>query len=210
MAEEFESYLSFLAAGRRHTGKSTNILNSIVKPFVESGMRAIIIIESDAKVYRDYLRIETWQGLSAWCADKDTKHRIVRFFDYEDADKMVWNLKSLSNKKLLNDMILIYEDATSYIDANPSKALKGFLINNRHYRLFVVYTFHSLSSIPKFFWGQTDFLIQHKTEDSFDDKKYALSYLKTRSNFFERIYKNWLLVKNMKEEWGKSTISIKT
>lgn len=205
-----EDYLSILAAGRRMTGKSTNILNNIVKPYVAQGYRAIIVVESNAKVYADYLRISTWDGLRAWLADKNTKHRIIRFFDYKDVDKMIYQLKDLANENLLRDLCLVYEDATSYIDSNPSRALKGFLINNRHYHLDVVYTFHSVSSIPKFFMGQTDFLIQHKTEDSFDDKFVALRFLKTRSNFYERIYNNWKKVMDDKENWAHSMIALKS
>lgn len=205
-----EDYLSFVSAGRRMTGKSTNILNHIVKPFVNKGYRAIVVIESDAKVYKDYLRIKTFEGLRAWLNDKDSKHRIIRFFDYKDVDKMIYMLKDLANEGILKDMCIVYEDATSYIDSNPSKALKGFLINNRHYHLDVVYTFHSVYSIPKFFMGQTDFLIQHKTEDAFDDKIVALRFLKTRSNFYDRIYNNWVLVMKAKEGWFSSMIALKS
>jgi hypothetical protein len=61
--------------------------------------------------------------------------------------------------------LIILEDCTKYIDANPHPRVKEFLVDHRMRDLDLFFTFHSVTRVPPFFWEMTHQVLLLKTQD---------------------------------------------
>lgn len=153
--------------GERATGKSTDLLK-LAKGYVDkTAKRALILDVNGAPAYKD-LPLLTVGELQKWRHGNEPS--IARFY-LKDLDRMF----AIVEENFRNGF-LVFEDCTKYIDANPSRAIKSFLVDHRMMGLDLFWVFHSVGSVPPFFWKMTNYIILKKTVETFrpgDKYKYT-------------------------------------
>jgi hypothetical protein len=197
-------HTSTIIVGRRFTGKSTYLATEIIPIYLKQKKRIIIITATDPTAYEKIPRIYTFDNLRTWLID-DKQTPAVKFYSSDDPFKMIKELNSFAqNEKIINNMLLIFEDATNYIDANPDRAVKNFLVNHRMYNCDLIFTLHAIEFIPPFFSKMSNYLTIFKTNDAL-----TLQYLKTRriTKYIE-LFNAWLHVMKQASQNYKTTISL--
>lgn len=152
--------------GAKGTGKSTFTRDLINASYNASNQRILIVSQTDPGAYADLPRIDTLSKLATWKGNG-----IVKFYSNEGAAKMMAGLVTLAQKGVLKNGLIVFEDCTNYITANPHESIKNFLVNHRMYNLDLIYTTHSLKFIPKFFWKLLASVTVFKTLDTFTSYK---------------------------------------
>jgi hypothetical protein len=145
--------------GRKRTGKSTRTCE-IAMAFARSnpGKRVLIINVNNSEAYAK-IPLITYEQMTRW------KKGIYQFYD-PDHERMLNFLMTHFNPKTNKFRgLIVFEDATKYIDANPSKQIKTFLVDHRMWDADMLFTFHSLAFVPLFFWRMVTTLILLKTND---------------------------------------------
>ena len=99
------------------------------------------------------------------------------------------------------DGLLIWEDCTAYISANPKPIIKEFLTNHRMYRVDMIFTFHALKFVPPFFWSMISYIILLKTNETFRKAKNE-----DRVPNYEEIYEAFTRVKAHKDNYYCETV----
>lgn len=188
--EQKRPHYSTVVVGRKFTGKSTFLYNEILPIYVNAGKKVLIITATDPKAYESVIRIRSWDGLKKWLSTPN-KVNIVKFYDYNDEFKMIRELNQLcARDKLINNMCIVFEDASNYIDPNPDRSIKNFLVNHRMYNSDLIFTLHAIEFIPKFFLKMISFLTIFKTKETLTIRK-----LEDRGFMMpETIYNNWIKV----------------
>jgi hypothetical protein len=153
---EIRSHYTTLIIGRKRSGKSTKG-RKIAEKFVEAhpAKRVLILDVNAAPAYAD-LPLLTDNQVKGW--KPNAKLRIARYYN-SDYKAMVQNIQGLRGG------LILFEDCTKYIDANPHPAVKGFLVDHRMRDLDLIFTFHSVSRVPPFMWEMTHQVLLHKTTD---------------------------------------------
>lgn len=158
---------AIVIVGRKRTGKST-LTNKIVKGYHKPGRRGLIIDVNGSPAYKEHEQIHY---------DKLKRFRsgIVKFYD-PNHERMFEFLTThfgpqyneggerLGNKPFHG--IMAFEDCTKYIDANPPKKVKMFLVDHRMWDADMLFTFHALTLVPPLFWKMTSRIIILKTQDT--------------------------------------------
>lgn len=158
---------AMLIVGRKRTGKST-LTNKIGKGFYKPGRRVLFIDVNGSKAYAEHEQLH-YDKLKRW------KAGIYKFYD-PDHDRMFDFLTTHygpqyddSGRKVADKPfhgLIAFEDCTKYIDPNPSKKIKTFLVDHRMWDADLLFTFHSLTVVPPFFWKMTSRIIILKTQDT--------------------------------------------
>lgn len=161
---------AIIMVGRKRTGKST-LANNIAKRVSGPYKRTLIIDVNGSPAYSAHKQI-FYDQLKRWRSGG-----IYKFYD-PNHDRMWEFLTShygpqydVTGRKIGDKPfhgIMVFEDCTKYIDANPSKAIKTFLVDHRMWDADLLFTFHSLSMVPPFFWKMTSRVILLKTQDTAD------------------------------------------
>jgi hypothetical protein len=147
---------AIIMAGRKGSGKSTE-LNRIAEKY--PGDKKVLIIDvNGSPAYAQHEKI-TYQMFMRW------KKGIKRFYDSDHKRMFDFIMKHFKNG------LVIFEDCTKYIPANPDQQLKTFLVDHRMWNVDLVFTFHSFKRIPNFFWEMTSYIIIKKTQERFDTRK---------------------------------------
>lgn len=187
-------HLAIAIAGRKHTGKSTFAMKMLLK----LNQKVIIVDPNNSPAYKSIPWV-TFKQL------KTLQSGIVRYYN-RDTDLMFDELWELFNPKgtakKWNGTIM-FDDATKYIDANPSKKVKSLLVDHRMYGINLLFTFHALSFVPQFFWKMLTHVVLFKTQDLMDENK--REYGKRIPNFLE-IYSNWKKVMNDNNEHAQIVV----
>jgi hypothetical protein len=150
---------AMVITGRKRTGKST-LTNEIAEGFAKKNpdKRVLIINVNNSEAYKKHPVI-TYEGMKRW------KKGIYQFYD-PDHEKMLDFLMTHFNPQVKKFRgLIVFEDATKYIDANPNKQIKTFLVDHRMWDVDMLFTFHSLSFVPLFFWRMVTRVILLKTND---------------------------------------------
>ncbi len=153
MANSTRGHLAALVVGRKRTGKSTRT-NEIAKAYYAKhpGKKVLIIDVNGSPAYREHQEINREQ-FQRW-----TKG-IKRFYESDHAEMFAFIIKWFRNG------LIVFEDCTKYIDPNPNKQIKTFLVDHRMWDADLLFTFHSLMRVPKFFWEMTSYIVLKKTQD---------------------------------------------
>jgi len=192
-------YEAHAIIGRKHTGKST-FAHSFFKGYNLKQDKVLIITETDPGAYSKIKRIDNIEKLKAW------KCGVLKYYDFdaENDFKMLIDVYKLAADNRLSDGLIIFEDCTNYIDANPHRVVKKFIVNHRMYHLDLIFTTHSLAFLPKFCRRMVSTITIFKTLDTFSkgEDLRSLHYPNAQN-----IYRAWVEVMNSPDEHYCITIS---
>jgi hypothetical protein len=155
----------FLVVGNRGTGKTTFLQgNSAVKvPGIiptyqrrKPGQKVLILYNMDNPVWQQYPIISPEQ-VSRW------KSGICRYI-FSDINEAAEQLKNLK------DTVLIFEDATSYIEHKLAGPFKSLLLDSKQNNNDIFLVFHFLMAVPRDISRIADYLVVFKTNEVFDTK----------------------------------------
>lgn len=163
-------------AGRQHerhafigvngTGKSTVIEDILRKSYDTKTKKILIITQTNPPAYDKYKRVHSYEALKNW------KSGIIKFYDYDnDPFKMLGQLIDLCDKGFLQNGCFVFEDCTNYVDANPHRSVKSFIVNHRMYDIDLFFTVHALDLLPKFLRKFMHSITVFKTGDVFDSSR---------------------------------------
>ncbi len=151
-----------IIVGRKGTGKST-YANKRACAY-PSNKKVLIIDVNASPAYKQHKLIDAKTLLSnRWVKG------VVRYYE-SDHDLMMNNIiKHCNNTQTIKQGILIvFEDCTKYIDANPGKLVKSFLVDHRMWNADLMFTFHSFKRIPPFFFEMCSYITVMKTQENFE------------------------------------------
>lgn len=150
-----------LVVGRKGVGKST-YGNTRAERY-PAGKKVLIIDVNGSPAYKHHTLIDDATLLSGrW------KKGIVRYHN-KDHEAMLENIITLcENKDLWQGGLILFEDCTKYIDPNPGKVIKSFLVDHRMWNADLIFTFHSFKRIPPFFWEMASYVTFFKTQEIFE------------------------------------------
>jgi hypothetical protein len=173
------SNLVSLIVGRRYTGKST-LCKKMALWYAEKTKKRVLIIDvNGAEVYDDLQHLSENQ-FKTWCNDDANEYSKVACFYLSDEDYMM----EIISQNFKNGAVF-FEDCTKYIEAKPKKIVKKFLVDCRMWNADLFFTFHSLISVPIFYWTMTNKVFLLRTND----------ILEKKDNFFIRRIPNYMAIK---------------
>jgi hypothetical protein len=176
---------SHVIIGRRGTGKSTyaNQLAEFVAK--KTGKKTLIIDVNGAPAYAHHQEL-TVGNFKTWC---DGNYNGVKRFYLSDNQLMM----EMVAENFRNGFVF-FEDCTKYIEANPKKIVKDFLVDLRMWNVDLFFTFHSLEFVPPFFWKMCNKVHVLRTDDILDK----------RDNFFLKRIPNYMAIKRAMLQIRKS------
>lgn len=152
-----------LIIGTRGTGKTTWFkgsdelkINGLIDNYLDANPKQKILIVDlfDSPVWRD-IPLITHDKLNRW------KSGIYRIFDRDFT-----HLIELLNKYCFNTVI-IFEDATKYVQNTLEENLRQLLIDSKQKNLDVFFAFHYFQAAPPSLVRIADYLVIFKTNESF-------------------------------------------
>jgi len=144
-----------LLVGATGAGKSTFLLQNVVKPLQEKGNRILVVKNDINKDWGD-----------------------VPFFDFYDEIKTFEGIRKLNYldgrfeiiQKNYSNGALILEDCRGYIDLQSDKIMQWLLIFRRHVGIDLFAVFHGLTEVPPKFFTHADRLILFSTNDNINKR----------------------------------------
>ncbi len=67
----------------------------------------------------------------------------------------------------IKNAIILYEEATVFINHAKSIKIAEFLVKSRHDHNTIIFIFHSFRSIPRYIYDMANIIFVHKTKDTF-------------------------------------------
>jgi hypothetical protein len=187
-----------IVVGTRGTGKTDFLKNQIAS----SKLRKKLIIDTfDSAVWHN---METWnnpngENFPIPSLDIDLLNRwkegIYRLYG-SDTNAI---MKAIQENVL--NALLIFEDATKYIGSKLSDDVRKFVLDSKQKNLNIIFTFHSLMSVPNDLIRIADYLTIFKTNESFNSglkSKYPWSFVQEAHE----------KIKNDKNRFANITLSI--
>ena len=184
-------HLAIAITGRKHTGKST--LAEKIARSMKLG-KVVIIDPNNSPAYAKH----PFVSFKKLCS---LKSGIVRYYE-TDTNLMFANLMEMLSKKRFNGLI-VFEDATKYIDAKPTQIQKAVLVDHRMWNSSLIFTFHAIEFVPRFFWKMLTHVVILKTQDMMQEN--YTTYAKRIPNF-RAIYAAWNKVMKSNNEFENITI----
>ena len=178
---------SHVIVGRRATGKSTYGNQLAEFYYKKTGKKALVIDVNGAAAYAHHQELDEKQFMK-WC--KGDYGGVKRFYLSDNAHMM-----ELVAKNFRNGFVL-FEDCTKYIEANPKKIVKDFLVDLRMWNVDLFFTFHSLDFVPPFFWKMCNKVHVLRTDD----------ILEKRDNYFMKRIPNYMHIKTAMLKVRKSKL----
>lgn len=80
----------------------------------------------------------------------------------------------------VRDTLVLFEDATKYIDTNPQPVVKSICLDSKQKNNDIVFMFHSFADVPPKLFRWMNFITVFKTEENFDNQR-------SRLNVYERL-----------------------
>ena len=171
--------------GNRNVGKTTFILD-VIK---DHKKKVLVYDLDDNDKYAKYQLISP-DMLSRW---KRGIKRIVTP-DYETVfDEIAENV---------HNTLLILEDATKYIDSEPSKAVKRIILAAKARNIDIIMTFHCFRAIPPKLIGWSDYIEIFKTGES-------IAQFKNKIPLFERVEKAHAEVEAHESQYFHKTVMLR-
>lgn len=157
----------------------------------------MVVDVNAAPPYRKH-QLLTEKNFVHWC--RDPQYVGIKRFYLMDEKKMLHLIADHFKSGLI-----IFEDCTGYIDANPRKEIKQFLTNHRMFDADLIFTFHSIMGIPPFFWKMTNNMLLFKTQEYLEEKD--KSSMKRIPNYID-IYKAYSRLKKSKNNYLNISIDL--
>jgi hypothetical protein len=159
---------AMIIVGRKRTGKST-LANKISKGLAAPYRRVLIIDVNGSPAYSAheqifYDKLKRWRHGGIYKFYDPDHERMWKFLTSHYGPQYSPEGRKIGDKPFHG--LITFEDCTKYIDPNPSKQIKTFLVDHRMWDADLLFTFHSLSMVPPFFWKMTSRLIILKTQDT--------------------------------------------
>lgn len=141
--------------GRKGTGKST-YANKCALAYIAANpnKRVLIFDVNGSPAYAAHESI-TYGKFREW------SNGIRRLYDSDHERALAFIAKNFDKG------LIIFEDCTKYIPANPTKDIKAMLVDHRMMNCDVMFTFHSVKFVPPFFWKMLNAVSLGKTDDNF-------------------------------------------
>lgn len=187
--------------GINNTGKSTYIVNNILKNYDFSKQKGIIVTETiDNKAYSKIKRADDYNQLRA------LRSGCVKFWDFDSPDDfaVLNSIHSIINEGHLRNGVMVFEDCTNYIDQNPHRIVKKFCVNHRMFGLDLFFTTHALSDLPKWFRKRMNYIVIFKTGEDFTGPK-DIRQMGYRNS--DAIYEAWVKVMNDPSPFANITVA---
>lgn len=157
---------SNVIVGAKAQGKSGFARKVIDTCYNPATQRILVVTQTDPPAYSDMQRINSLQKLATWKGNG-----MVKFYSDGDPFAMMRGLVQLAQRGVLKNGLIVFEDCTNYIDPNPDRSVKNFLVNHRMYNLDLLYTTHAVKFVPPFFWKMINSVTVFKTLDTFTNEK---------------------------------------
>ncbi|HWY13347.1 MAG TPA: hypothetical protein VN026_18605 [Bacteroidia bacterium] len=171
MKKEIRSHFASCLAGRKSTGKSTFTNKCAIEFYKAHPNKRVLIIDVNGSPAYNEHQLISYDQIKRW------NKGIKKFYDpdHEKMFQFIIDFFSIRNNPRGFDGLILMEDCTKYIDATPDKQMKTFLVDHRMWRADLIFTFHSIDIIPKFFWKMVNYVEIFKTQDVFEGRDRELS-----------------------------------
>jgi len=177
--------------GRRGTGKSYNFLKNLLPTYLKKHpKRRVLIVDTlNHPMYRGITQIKS-EMLFRWRAPGG----VYRIFG-EDPDTMLENIE-----KYLGNALVVFEDASKYIDANLQNSVKRLVLDSKQKNLDMIFMFHGFSYIPPKLLRISDAITIFKSDNPDYRKKEIVAY--------EDVKKAWQAVMDDPNPYAQKTVRL--
>lgn len=179
-----------VVVGRRGTGKSTFVLNEVIKPYRETHLsqKVLIVDTLDHPLYRTIASIEP-NDIRRW-----VKPNIYRCYSSQTNEVM----KNIT--ETLHNALVVFEDASKYIRGRVDDDIRRFILDSKQRNLDLIFVFHGFAFAPPEIWRLVDIITIFKTDNPASRKKDLVEY--------EQIQTAWENVMKNKDPFYNETIQI--
>ena len=155
-----------IIVGKRGTGKSHFFLKKLLPKYQKMHPRQRILIMDtlDHPAYRDIPRITSGM-LARWRGGG-----VYRIFG-EDEQVILDAIE-----KHTRNALIVFEDASKYIDANLPDKVNRFVLDSKQKNLDLIFMFHGFSYCPPKLWRIADNVIIFKSDNPDFRKKEIVAY----------------------------------
>jgi hypothetical protein len=174
-----------IICGNRGVGKSTYLIQTIKK----HPKKVLIYDLDDNEMYHQYQLI-TPDMLPRW---KSGVKRIIS----PDIDEV---LQAMADS--VHNALIIFEDATKYIEGDPNKAIKQLVLASKQRNLDILFTFHTYRSIPPKLFSWADVLEVFKTGED-------IRQFKNKIPLYEKVQSIHHLVENHQSRFFHKTVRLR-
>lgn len=185
-ASETRPCFSMIHIGRKHTGKSTHTARRVREYARAYPNRKVLIIDiNGSPAYSEWPWID-YHEFANW------KKGVRRFWD-RDTSKMLEFLLTRMPGTVhypCDTGLIVWEDCTAYIGFNPPSEIRQFLVSHRMMDLDMIYTFHSVNQVPRFYWQMTGIITLQKTQEELQLKDLKRKVIPN----YAAIYEAWTSV----------------
>lgn len=175
-------------------GKSSLVMDIVREVYDLRSQKIVILNSTNPIVFQKLTYVDNVEKLrKGW-------HGIVRFDNPNSDEETLWDVYNLAKDGYLSNGAVVFDDCTNYINANPQKEIKKFLVNRRMYNLDIFFTTHSLAMLPKFCRSMVNSVTVFKTGEVFENPRELreLNY----PNYTE-IYNAWKEVMRIPKDRNK-------
>lgn len=189
-------YFSYLIVGKKNQGKSSWIAERCKALLAKNpNAKILILVNNDPPSYNWIERSSDFNRLEQFCNGKG----ILKFYPGEGTRKPEEETLTFLATRF-RDGLLIVEDATAWIPANPPFVIRNWIINHKNYRTNLFITVHSLIDAPAFCRRHTHRIVLFKTFD--DLNTFEADYFKKYPSYFQQLKKAWANVNSAPERQG--------
>lgn len=174
-----------IICGNRGVGKSTFLIN-----LAEGHPKKVLVYDLDDNDKYHKFQLITPEMLPRW---KSGIKRIIT----PDTD-LVLN----SIVEHVHNALLIFEDATKYIESDPPKSIRQLVLASKQRNLDIFFTFHTYRSIPPKLFSWADVLEVFKTGED-------IGQFKNKIPQFERVEKVHAEVEAHKNRFFHKTVRLR-
>ncbi len=155
-----------IIVGKRGTGKSWFFLKNLLPIYRKAHpkKRVLIMDTLDHPAYRDIPRVncamlERWRGGGVYRIFGDDEQKILD-----------------SIEKNVHNALIVFEDASKYIDANLPDKVNRFVLDSKQKNLDLIFMFHGFSYCPPKLWRIADTVTIFKSDNPEYRKKEIVAY----------------------------------
>lgn len=155
--------------GGKAQGKST-FIKKLIALYNGPTDKVIILTSQDPPAYAKFKRVHSIDEI------KRLKKGVVKYYDYNEPHNMINDLRDLATQgwetstghKKFTGGAVVFEDTTNYLEHNPPRGVKNFLVDHRMMELDLFFVTHALRFLPKFVRGMVSTITVFKTAETFN------------------------------------------
>jgi hypothetical protein len=202
--------------GDNGTGKSTYLLERVIKPSYNlTTHRILIICDTNPKAYAGITRLTTYDQL------KQFTNGIALFWDNTVNPEVMLekiidilrqgqtNLQAHPRSPhlhYLHNGAIVFDDCSNYILANPKQVIRTFLGNYRMYCVDLFFIAHSLTDFPSFLRRRMNYFTLYKTLENLTENDLK----QFRYPNYQNIFRAWVNRMNHPNRFEPLTIKTAT